>query len=406
MLKVLILKTLLSFLLLVCAIPPMIAQTKNTTKKKKIVKQTPIIFENLNVISFRANLQPFLQELKKIKKSQSKKLSILHIGDSHIQAGFFTEKVRQLLQNKYGNGGRGLIFPYQIANSTQPETYLATKTGEWTTYNSTRTNQFSQWGLTGFTALTKDVKATITLRPNHKHPEKITRTKIFYPLFDKTSFDLKLLVKRQDIRSSKIDMNGYVEYKFKTPQPLVSLHFSRQHAEQSQFLLQGMTFENDDKGIAYHVAGVNGAKLESFLRCADFQKHVAALKPDLVIISLGTNEALVPNFKADLFKANCRLLLWQIRKAMPQACILFTSPNVSCNFDKQPNPHLDTLTEALQEIAKTEKVAFWNFYAISGKKENVETWKSNFLLKNDGIHLTRQGYELQGELLFKAMMGK
>ncbi len=356
-----------------------------------------------NTIQCKQNLSPFFRQLKELEKNKRQKVRILHIGDSHIQAGFMTDEMRTLLQKKYGNGGRGLLFPYQTANSTQPETYLVTHTGEWTPAVSVRNTQFSQWGLTGFSITTKNVKATLTLRPSHKYPEKITKIKIFYPLFDKTFFDLKILTNRQEIKSSKTDSKGYVEYNFKTPQPLISLYFAKQRSEQTKFLLQGITWENDDKGIIYHVAGVNGGKIETFLRCADFQKHVAALLPDLVIISLGTNEALVPNFKADLFKANYRLLLWQIRKANPKATILLTSPNVSYNFEKKPNANLDSLAKTLAELARSEKIAFWDFYSISGKKENITTWRNLELLNNDYIHLTRKGYELQGKTLFQAL---
>lgn len=385
-------------------------QTKNITKKT-IETPKPLINPALNYIQYPQNLKAFYTALQQINNSKTnkkgnkrQKVTILHIGDSHIQAGFLTDKMRQLLQNKYGNGGRGLIFPYKTIHSTQPDNILVTSTGIWQGYSSVRTNVFSRWGISGFTAITQDEKATITLQPSYKKPENITKIKIFYPLFDKTSFDLKLLATHKEIKSSKIDENGYVEYLFDVPQKLVSLYFKQQHVEQKQFILQGLTWENDNRGIIYHTAGVNGADVESFLRCADFQKQITALNPDLVIISLGANDILVPNFKPDLFKINYKILLQQIKNAAPNASILVTSPNISCNFEKQPNPHSDLLVTALSELAKNEALAFWDFYTLSGKKENIATWTKENLLTNDKIHLFKKGYELQAQELFKALV--
>jgi lysophospholipase L1-like esterase len=397
-----------------------ITQIKTKKKSKNITKKTienpkPLINSALNYIQHPQYLKSFYTALRELsndkdksktnkKGNQRKKVTILHIGDSHIQAGFLTDKMRELLQNKYGNGGRGLIFPYKTIHSTQPNNILVASTGLWQGYSSVRTNVFSRWGISGFTAITQDEKATITLQPSYKKPENITKIKIFYPLFDKTSFDLKILATHKEIKSSRIDENGYVEYLFHVPQKLVSLYFKQQHIEQKQFILQGLTWENDNRGIIYHTAGVNGADVESFLRCADFQKQITALNPDLVIISLGANDILVPNFKPDLFKINYKILLQQIKNAVPKASILVTSPNISCNFEKQPNPHSDLLVTALSELAKKESLAFWDFYTLSGKKENIATWTKENLLTNDKIHLFRKGYELQAQELFKVLV--
>ena len=54
------------------------------------------------------------------------KLSVLHIGDSHIQGGMLSEALRQTLQSKYGNGGRGLIAPLKMAGTNQPADYSFT----------------------------------------------------------------------------------------------------------------------------------------------------------------------------------------------------------------------------------------------------------------------------------------
>ena len=52
------------------------------------------------------------------------KFTIVHIGDSHIQPGIVSDEVRRTLQERFGNGGRGLISPLALAGTNEPNDYL------------------------------------------------------------------------------------------------------------------------------------------------------------------------------------------------------------------------------------------------------------------------------------------
>lgn len=49
-------------------------------------------------------------------------VSIVHIGDSHVQADINTGTTRELLQYDFGNAGRGLIAPLRISVPTSLKT--------------------------------------------------------------------------------------------------------------------------------------------------------------------------------------------------------------------------------------------------------------------------------------------
>ena len=63
------------------------------------------------------------------------------------------------------------------------------------------------------------------------------------------------------------------------------------NSEQSNFALNGIVLENDQNGIIYHAIGVNGARFSDYNKCSLFFDQIQALQPDLIIVSLGTNEA-------------------------------------------------------------------------------------------------------------------
>jgi hypothetical protein len=80
----------------------------------------PFIAFAENRIEQSAVLKPFFQRLQELENRKTHQVRVLHIGDSHIQADFFTGWLRYLLQKRFGEAGRGLVFPYRQAGSQNP----------------------------------------------------------------------------------------------------------------------------------------------------------------------------------------------------------------------------------------------------------------------------------------------
>lgn len=93
------------------------------------------------------NLESFINKLK----SNSQVTNILLIGDSHIQAGTLPILLKDKFQEKYGNAGRGLVFPYQVANSNGPLDYISSTNQTWQNFRlSYAQNVFENMGVAGF----------------------------------------------------------------------------------------------------------------------------------------------------------------------------------------------------------------------------------------------------------------
>ena len=76
-------------------------------------------------------LLPFFQSLKRLESLEENQVSILHFGDSHIQADGFSGVVRTELQKKYGSAGRGLVFPYRLAKTNHPRDLYSQTNALW-----------------------------------------------------------------------------------------------------------------------------------------------------------------------------------------------------------------------------------------------------------------------------------
>jgi len=354
-------------------------------------------------------LRNFFLAVKQLESGIKRKVHIVHIGDSHIQADFFSGRVRDLLQltSNFGNGGRGFVFPYTAAGTNNPQNYSVSYQGKWEGVRSVKRDAYAKWGLAGVVAIAKDPNATLTINPNRENNATfydITRVKIFYPVFDKTSFNVTVVANPSELVSSYMSREGFVEFEFSKPQEEITIRLIRSDPAQTQFVLQGFSLENDHSGVVYSSVGVNGAEVPTYFRCEDFDRHLRVLKPDLVILSLGTNDAHVVKFDEETFLNNMRFLLNMVRRSYPRASVLLTTPGDAYRARRYLNLNNNKVRELLFQVAMESGVAIWDFYTIMGGLRSVDQWLRSQLATADRLHLTPKGYSFQGELLYEALM--
>ena len=77
-------------------------------------------------------------------------MTIVHLGDSHIQAGYYSGKVMRLLQAQFGNAGRGWIAPFKLSRTNEPDDYfISSSVREWVTGRCIQTNKKCPVGIGG-----------------------------------------------------------------------------------------------------------------------------------------------------------------------------------------------------------------------------------------------------------------
>jgi len=350
-----------------------------------------------------------LQTQKKDEKGEEKaQVKILHMGDSHVQADFFTGKVRNLFQEdkRFGDAGRGFLFPYSAARTNNPFDYKTRYTGTWTSQKMVSNKDQSQWGISGINVETTNPKSTLTLEPiayNERQPSKIEKVRIYYPILNEELFEAIIIAPTNEIKSQKMHPDGYLEVIFSVTQTSISIGLDKTDDIQTHFILQGISLETNQKGVLYHAVGINGAETRHYLRCEDFETQLKSIQPDLVVISLGTNDAYPVKFDDVAFKENLSKIITQIRNINPNTSILLTSPNDTYRYKKYANYNTQKAEERLQELMREKNVGLWNFYQIMGGFKSITDWQKAGLGQYDRIHLSQTGYNLQGDLFYEAI---
>ncbi|HEX8547480.1 MAG TPA: hypothetical protein VF691_11000, partial [Cytophagaceae bacterium] len=112
-------------------------------------------------------LKKFYNKLESLKEKNNT-VTITHIGDSHIQADFFSGKVRENLQLEFGNAGRGLIFPYKVARTNEPYNYQSFSNVTWQSKRNIALADSLPIGVSGITIKTDSAGAFIKLKVTNR----------------------------------------------------------------------------------------------------------------------------------------------------------------------------------------------------------------------------------------------
>jgi hypothetical protein len=88
-------------------------------------------------------------------------LDVLQIGDSHIQPGVMAAPLGKILKKEFGDGGYGMAYPYQIANTNGHSAYKTSSNESWEPFKVTAKNPNQPIGIAGYSLYQKKVSAYI-----------------------------------------------------------------------------------------------------------------------------------------------------------------------------------------------------------------------------------------------------
>lgn len=344
------------------------------------------------------SLAPFYSQLADLENNKSGKVSIVHIGDSHIQADFLTGEVRKRLQSTFGNAGRGFVFPYKIARSGGALDVRFSYNGSWQYCDIIRKPEQCNIGVSGFT-VTSSPTSRFTIDVISKAETQSAFTKITF--FDNNG---SFLPSKVSGHFQPIKENDQTVIYFDEPQD--SLEFKPAYSNNTMPELQGMILENEQPGILYHAMGINGSTVSQYLRSNESEKQIAELNTNLVIISFGTNDAYKSGSKfcSSCIKDQYRELINRIRGRNSDLSILLTTPPDHFYQRKYSNQNVEKIRNSILELALEENVAVWDLYEIMGGRNSIISWKNDMLARRDLIHFTKDGYRMQGDMLYDALM--
>ena len=352
------------------------------------------------------------EKVARIRAGSGEQLHVLHIGGSHVQAGTFPDRIREglsALVPPARGAARGFFFPYALTGSNGPGAIKVHATGEWHGLRRVKHPEGGPYGMSAFNACTSDPFASVHIQA--KAPGGAARfraARIFADLEQSAlrpeSFGFvcpdTVLVDREA---------GFWEWRYAEPQDALEFVLLPDTAlDGSGFTLQGVQFLDDRPALVHHVLGVNGATLHSYLSCERFERQLAALKPDLVILGIGVNDANAPQGRFDTMAFEMRYdsLLQVFCRANPEVSFLFLTNNDTYYHRNRLNRNGLHVRDTMLRVAAREQAAVWDQLGVMGGLGSIRKWEAAGLAKADRIHLTAAGYSVMAELLSTAVLAE
>ncbi len=354
---------------------------------------------------------------KSSKNNSDTLFTIMHIGDSHVQGDYFSGEIRIQLQSRFGNAGRGVLFPYALAKSYGPKGVSVKQSGHWNGLKTMTGSLTELLGVTGYAAYTKYSNSTIRVALTEKFREENTlgvfsepemqRVRIWHSIGNQ-SFNLKLNPEFELIDTALNSENsswGISEFQAIVPQNEFILSLNKTNSDQDQFGFYGFQIlPRKHSGLEYHHCGVVGAQFPHLINKAQQTiEQIAYLKPDILVFSFGTNEAYNGKLDTLVYTPTILGFIEKIEEVSPNTTIIFTTPPDTRSSNRIP-PHQKNVINQFYKIAKEKDVIVYDLNAAMGGWGSLFDWYKNKLTISDKLHFTPAGYALQGQLFTMALL--
>lgn len=445
---------------------PAAAQVVDSTEVvlDTLMVEEPVVYGE-NAIANQKALQKFFDKLYQLETTKTGKVNIVHIGDSHIQADLFTGVIRKALQDKFGNAGLGFSFPYNLAK-TNGSYYVRYSSNEsWNSYRNIYPVNGAPVGLSGIglTTRTKDFaieinvkdpayefntlkivtpqkqnlfdvatsSKTIVLESNvpKKINHKIKKGEAISIIADKYNVSVAEIkrangLKNNNIRAGKvlrIPTNEMQKKSIKrsefiplslteeanafsyTSEEAIKKIYLLPNKKASQFALNGLVFGKNMPGVIYSSIGVNGAKFSDYNKYPLFFEQVPVLQPDLLVVSLGTNETF-DKMEMPAYMSQLNQFIENVRQKNPDVEILVMTPPPSLLYRRSLNTYAADYAKEINVQAEMRNHASWDLFSIFGGLYGVNKNYRQGLMAGDKVHYSKAGYEKQGTLFTEALL--
>ncbi len=362
------------------------------------------------LVDSAASLLPFYERLAALRiigaegTDSSLVVPILHLGDSHIQAGYLTGMVMREFHRDFGNAGRGLITPLKMAGTNEPPDYILRSDVPWENVRLTQSSRPLPLGLGGVAIRTKKDDFSLTVHALDRENPGVYA-------FNKVHVIKHPAAPPLQVEEALTETTEYSYFQTITLKDTLSVLALAGHSEvRDSTIYYGFSLENGRSGVLYHAAGINGAQFAHWPRVKGLAAQTAALHPRLIILSMGTNEALMGrSFSRERFYNQIDVVVNLLREENPDALFLLTTPPESYRRDSRRAPYTRNAQVAdaaavIRDYAARNGLACWDLFTISGGTGSCEVWKKAGLFNRDQLHFTAKGYAVQAQYLYQAII--
>lgn len=392
------------------------SKAKATTSKVKATKvKAPPKPPAPSPIQNSKAIRPFLKDLEALKAHKSSRVvRVLHFGDSHTAADFWTGRIRERLQATFGDAGPGLILPGKPVRGYSHAGVQVLMGRNWPATTLMAASGDGLVGLPGSAITGVDGEvfhlratfATWSLRV--LAPEGLDVRYGQHPPLPPPEPDAGpppvVMPSEPTSEISRVAVGDQNLFTLTAPAPptgprLQDLEFALPAGAR----LLGIDLRSGRSGVLYDELGLNGAQILYLERWNPTLRKalLADAQASLIVLAYGTNdEGLSPELRAG-YRDRVQAIIRTI-KAESAASVLVIGP--LDRYGKTKQARIDLQAGAADVIADLkaaclkEGCAFWDARAAMGGLGSIRHWRERGLAQDDLVHLNSAGYQNLGDL--------
>ncbi|MET0327834.1 MAG: SGNH/GDSL hydrolase family protein [Luteimonas sp.] len=333
-------------------------------------------------------------------QARTQRLHIVQIGDSHTAGDFFTDRLRERLQQRMGDGGIGWAMP-MYANGQRLARVGYDNTGF--SLLSSRSSGEADYPFGGLIAMGSGAPAALTIKSKRGDtPRQRVSMLLNQGPMDP---DLELV----DADGTRIPISSpIVDSIWANVQFQARLPFTLHTHGSPDTRVGGWWLRGDGPGAVVSAVGINGAELSQWTRWRnDWMRDLAAGEPDIVAIAYGTNEAFRTPLEPTQVREALESAIDRLRQQMPGVGVLVIgAPEALKNTAGtcgQRAPSLDMVQQVQREVARERRTLYWDWQAAMGGACSMKAWIGSGLARRDGVHFSKEGYERAADDLFEGL---
>ncbi|MDR3675707.1 MAG: GDSL-type esterase/lipase family protein [Acidobacteriota bacterium] len=351
-------------------------------------------------------IDSFVLALHSLETQRAGKFRVLHFGDSHIASDNESSIVRSSLQNRFGDGGAGLVLPWggprlSTINFTYGGTY------GWQRSHPSYNSPIEDTGLSlsYIEAESPNQRVWIEARGGEFRVDYLAQP---------GGGDAEFLLDGMSLGRRKMGASfPQVETaRFQAPGPDAPHRFEIRTLDFGRIRLLGVSVEKAAPGVVYSALGLVGARAEYLLKCREesFEAQIAAEQPDLVILGYGTNETSGSYLDQNSYETALISIISRIRRAAPSVLIILLTPPDRSDSRSGPALRIHRILQeviaAQRDVARRDGAILMDLHTAMGGTGAAERWATTSppLARSDMTHFTNEGYDLLGRYIAGGIM--
>ncbi|MBI3239078.1 MAG: hypothetical protein HYZ43_09605 [Flavobacteriia bacterium] len=350
---------------------------------------------NRDTIRFSENLLPFFKKWQK-----GSELKVIQLGDSHVQMGYFPQGIQATFK-ALGDSVEttSFWFPHALTGGFNPEGLIVDTVGAWKSDKMVTATSEKHFALSGH-ALTISETGDQTPHLEIKLERATTDFQLLIETTKKWSFSCAEAKVENRHYSSHLSI---VTVHFEQPKKRFEIYACSVNQPPDTLRVFGFRSLIPTDGFQFQSYGSSGGKYYDYAeKCTYCLDQLKTEKPDLVILSLGTNDAHKPYTETEFYNY-AREMVAGIREGSSKTSILLTTKPDT--FFKNLKPISEEVVKnVLERVAQEYNCAIWSLSDVMGGNDSILEWYMAGLASSDLMHFTPNGYALQGQLLVEALI--